>query len=209
MTVPLVTYNVLSSGLCEPNWFPRCRPADLHPAQRLPRVQRKLQAEIDRTGGRAVIALHEVSINWTGSLDIWFAARGYRLVSTQYGNAKSHYMGVGLAVPLAHFAIEAITVECPATAQPWTTARPGAKSLGDQKESHCPSASRVTTEGRSSDWIWVGGQLAFGGLAARLLVQRGLAAAVAGLWCLGFLLLGYLAGLAVRRQHSRACAVPS
>ena len=45
--VRVVSYNLLSSGLCEPSHFVHCDPADLHPPTRLARVLKKLKPECD------------------------------------------------------------------------------------------------------------------------------------------------------------------
>ena len=42
----VVTYNVLSSSLCEPTYFTHCAPEDLDPDNRYPRMLEKLEAEI-------------------------------------------------------------------------------------------------------------------------------------------------------------------
>ena len=57
----LVTYNVLSSSLCEPTYFTHCAPKDLDPDNRYKKLLVKLEAEI--TSG-AVIGLQEVSQKW-------------------------------------------------------------------------------------------------------------------------------------------------
>jgi hypothetical protein len=46
--VRVVTYNVLSSHLCEPNYYVKCDPADLDPPTRLDRVKRQLEPHVSR-----------------------------------------------------------------------------------------------------------------------------------------------------------------
>jgi len=69
----VVTYNVLSSSLCEPTYFTHCAPEDLDPDNRYPRMLKKLEAEIS---AGAVIGLQEVSQKWAGKLHVFFAERG-------------------------------------------------------------------------------------------------------------------------------------
>lgn len=94
--VRVVSYNLLSSGLCEPSHFVHCDPADLHPPTRLARVLKKLKPECDAC---AVLCLQEVSRTWAGALHTFFAARDYHFVPALYGSAFSDYMGVALAWP--------------------------------------------------------------------------------------------------------------
>jgi hypothetical protein len=69
----VVTYNVLSSSLCEASYFTHCAPEDLDPPTRLARVLAKLEPEV---AAGAVIALQEVSQKWAGDLHVFFAQRG-------------------------------------------------------------------------------------------------------------------------------------
>jgi 2',5'-phosphodiesterase len=95
-SVRIVTYNVLSSHLAEPDHFKHCQPSDLEPATRLRRIQQKLEAEIRR---RAIICLQEVSQLWAGPLHAFFQQRRYHFVTAPYGRPWNGYMGVGLAWP--------------------------------------------------------------------------------------------------------------
>jgi hypothetical protein len=92
---------------------------DLDPPTRLGRVLAKLQRQIDASGGRAIIALQEVSMKWVGPLDLWFTQRGYKFVASLYGNNRNDYMGVGMAYPVAAYTLMETDVSCPATAQRW------------------------------------------------------------------------------------------
>ena len=73
--IPFAQYNVLSSSLCEPTWYTESPAQDLPGEVRLPRVLAKLQAQIDASNGRVIIALQEVSMLWLGPLDAWFSER--------------------------------------------------------------------------------------------------------------------------------------
>lgn len=112
-------YNVLSSSLCDPSWYSQSAAEDLDPVNRLPRVQDKLQQQIILSDGKVIIALQEVSMAWLGPLDIWFHERGYKLVCSLYGNPKTDFMGVALAVPLAHYDVLETAVSCVGMAQQW------------------------------------------------------------------------------------------
>lgn len=112
-------YNVLSSSLCEPSWYTESAAEDLDPRNRLPRVQAKLQQQIILSDGKVIIALQEVSMAWVGPLDTWFAERGYKFLCSLYGNPKNDFMGVALAVPLAHYDVVETAVSCVAAAQNW------------------------------------------------------------------------------------------
>ena len=112
-------YNVLSSSLCEPSWYTESAAEYLDPRNRLPRVQTKLQQQIILSDGKVIIALQEVSMAWVGPLDTWFAERGYKFLCSLYGNPKNDFMGVALAVPLAHYDVVETAVSCVAAAQEW------------------------------------------------------------------------------------------
>ena len=103
----LVTYNVLSSSLCEPTYFTHCAPKDLDPDNRYKKLLVKLEAEI--TSG-AVIGLQEVSQKWAGRLHVFFTERGYHLVCSLYGKPFNGYMGIALAVPLGAYDVTKVDI---------------------------------------------------------------------------------------------------
>jgi len=115
----VVTYNVLSSHLCEPEHFTACDPSDLDPPMRLARVKEQLEPHV-KAG--AVIGLQEVSAQWVGELTPYFEERGYTFVSGLYGRHFNGYMGVALAWPSARYAAEA--VELPRVAETKTWPKP-------------------------------------------------------------------------------------
>jgi len=95
-TVRIVTYNILSSHLVDPNHFKYCRPIDLAPDTRFSLIQKKIGAETRR---HAIICLQEISQLWAGPLHAFFQQRHYHFVTAPYGDAQNGYMGVGLAWP--------------------------------------------------------------------------------------------------------------
>ncbi|KAH8046437.1 hypothetical protein JL720_16386 [Aureococcus anophagefferens] len=82
--VRVVTYNVLSSSLCEPGYFVK-RGEDLSPPNRLKRVAALLDAEVAKG---AVVCLQEVSRDWSGELHAYFADKGYQFSTGLYGPKK-------------------------------------------------------------------------------------------------------------------------
>jgi 2',5'-phosphodiesterase len=98
LNIRVVSYNVLSSHLCEPTYFSTLNPDHLLPANRLPAVLEKLDEEISRN---SLICLQEVSYDWAGSLHTHFANKGYHLVTGLYGRKFNGYMGVAVAFPTA------------------------------------------------------------------------------------------------------------
>jgi 2',5'-phosphodiesterase len=105
--VKVTTYNVLSSHLCEPEYFMACKPEFLDPKYRL--KQLKLRLDKETTDG-AIICLQEVSTLWAGALHAYFASKGYYFVNTAYGHRFNGYMGVGIAVPLSRYQIEDVDI---------------------------------------------------------------------------------------------------
>lgn len=106
-TVKITSYNVLSSNLCEPNYFQSCSPEYLAPQYRFNVLKEKLDSEVS---ARSVICLQEVSQNWNGSLHSYFSSKGYHLITAPYGNKFDGYMGVSIAVPLAEFDISDVDI---------------------------------------------------------------------------------------------------
>lgn len=94
--VRVVTYNLLSSSLCEPTYFVKNRPEDLNPLNRLDKIEKLLDAELSPS---TVVCLQEVSRDWAGKLHVFFAARDYQFATSLYGHRFNGYMGVGLAWP--------------------------------------------------------------------------------------------------------------
>jgi mRNA deadenylase 3'-5' endonuclease subunit Ccr4 len=98
LNIRVVSYNVLSSQLAQPNFYTSLNPDHLLAANRLPVVLKKLDEEISK---KAVICLQEISNDWAGCLHTHFANRGYHLVTGLYGKKFNGYMGVAIAWPTA------------------------------------------------------------------------------------------------------------
>mmetsp|Transcript_30861 Transcript_30861/g.99563 ORF Transcript_30861/g.99563 Transcript_30861/m.99563 type:complete len:377 (+) Transcript_30861:60-1190(+) len=92
----VVSYNVLSSGLCEPSYYVKSAAEDLAPETRLERVTKYLELE---TYQESVICLQEVSRDWAGPLQVFFAKRNYHFAASLYGHQHNNYMGVAMAWP--------------------------------------------------------------------------------------------------------------
>lgn len=133
----VVTYNILSSALASPEWFPFCDPANLESQTRLGRVVSKLKSEINR---RAIICLQEVSRDWSGKLHALFQQNGYSMIDSLYGIAISGYMGVCIAFPN----------------EKWTAVDVDISRVADTKHSWQETTKREwrsTTEVRAGDWL--------------------------------------------------------
>jgi mRNA deadenylase 3'-5' endonuclease subunit Ccr4 len=101
----IVSYNILSSELADPEYFTKCKPEHLHKSNRLPKILLKLQEEIDSSPDDtpAVFCLQEVSHAWATSLHVFFAERGYHMVTGLYGGKFNGYMGIATAYPTKSF----------------------------------------------------------------------------------------------------------
>jgi len=117
--VRIVSFNVLSSSLCEPDHYIACKPGDLDPPVRLARLKEQLEPHMS-VG--AVICLQEVSTLWVGELVPFFESRGYTIVTGNYGNKFNGYMGVSLAWPTARFTSEKVGVTRCADTKLWPKA---------------------------------------------------------------------------------------
>ena len=95
-TIRIVSYNILSSELSEPDHFKHCYSSDLDPDTRFRRMLQKIEAEIHQ---HAIICLQEISQLWAGPLHAFFQQRYYHFVTALYGGPWNGYMGVGLAWP--------------------------------------------------------------------------------------------------------------
>ena len=107
--VRVVSYNVLSSSLADPPYFPQCTASNLRASTRFRKLTRVLLDEMreddDINGGRgAVLCLQEVSRLWLGQLHVFMSKHDYQIVSSNYGSPQSGYMGVCIAYPKRHFA---------------------------------------------------------------------------------------------------------
>mmetsp|Transcript_8636 Transcript_8636/g.20795 ORF Transcript_8636/g.20795 Transcript_8636/m.20795 type:complete len:400 (+) Transcript_8636:81-1280(+) len=119
--VRVATYNVLSSHLCDATHFTRCAPEHLDPAARLPRVLAQLKVEMEQ---QSVIALQEISMDWTGQMHAFFAAEGYHFVTALYGRNFNGYMGVGLAWPTKEYEVIDTSIKRISETRAWPRGAP-------------------------------------------------------------------------------------
>lgn len=135
----IVSYNVLSSHLCEPDHFLKCEPADLDPSTRRQRVEELLRPHLEAD---AVICLQEMSVQWVGELTPYFERAGYTFVSGNYGNTFNGYMGCSLAWPTRRFEAEAVDIQRAADVKPWP------------KKERTPTPPRLVQTWRAIKRIW-------------------------------------------------------
>ena len=103
-SIRVVSYNILSSELAEPDYHTKCEPENLDASNRLPRILDKLGEEIDASSEiPLVFCLQEVSHEWATSLHVFFAEKGYHMVTGLYGRKFNGYMGIATAYPTKHF----------------------------------------------------------------------------------------------------------
>ena len=131
--VRVVSYNVLSSDLCEADWHVKCSPQNLNQKNRLVKVMDKLENEVQKD---AIICLQEVSTKWAGQLHSFFSERNYHMVHMGYGNKFDGYMGVAMAFPLKTFKLLKCRIERPSDLRRW----PSPPKLGFRKR----TVQRVT-----------------------------------------------------------------
>jgi mRNA deadenylase 3'-5' endonuclease subunit Ccr4 len=117
-SVRIVSYNILSSELADPEYFTKCDPHNLEASKRLPKILDKLQKEIDAfrkdkhdnndnnddpQRQPVVFCLQEVSHQWATALHVFFAERGYHMITGLYGKSFNGYMGIATAYPVQEF----------------------------------------------------------------------------------------------------------
>jgi len=120
--IRFVSYNILSRTLARQSYYPKCSRSALKSSSRLEKVKRKLDEHCSKDA-RAIIALQEVSLSWTGDLHVWFKKRGYTFVCSNYGSHFSDFMGCALAIPDDLYFVEEISIVKPTEhAQRWTFA---------------------------------------------------------------------------------------
>jgi len=108
----LVSYNLLSSHLAEPDYHTKCDPEHLSAEKRFPKIIAKLQEQLDNNNSNAdanaddtpvIFCLQEVSHDWAKQLHIFFANNGYHFITALYGRSFNGYMGIGTAYPLQYY----------------------------------------------------------------------------------------------------------
>ena len=121
--VRIVSYNVLSSSLCEADYHVKCAPGDLDEKARLRRVCALLAPEMDNS---AVICLQEVSTKWAGALHAQLSRKNYHMIYMGYGGKFDGYMGCALAFPAGKYTLEDCKMERVADLKRWPRlTRPG------------------------------------------------------------------------------------
>ena len=105
--VRVITYNVLSSHLRDPQRFTKCTEKALDPNGSYKKLIKRLEKEIaaNDAASSPIFCLQEVSRLWAGRLTAWFSSRGYSFVPSLYGREFNGYMGCAIAVPSASFEI--------------------------------------------------------------------------------------------------------
>ena len=105
--VRVITYNVLSSHLRDPQRFTKCTEKALDPNGSYKKLIKRLEKEIaaNDASSSPIFCLQEVSRLWAGRLTAWFSSRGYSFVPSLYGREFNGYMGCAIAVPSGSFEI--------------------------------------------------------------------------------------------------------
>ena len=98
----VISYNVLSSHLADPEYFSSCNAEYLSADFRFTQLCILLDREIAE---KSIICLQEVSAPWLARLHPFFTQYHYHVVSSNYGDKSSGYMGVVIAVPLESYQI--------------------------------------------------------------------------------------------------------
>jgi 2',5'-phosphodiesterase len=106
--IRVVSYNLLSSHLAQPSHHTKCSPEHLDASNRFPKILVKLQEQMDTHKNDedivpVVFCLQEVSHDWAKQLHVFFAERGYHLITALYGKRFNGYMGIATAYPTQHF----------------------------------------------------------------------------------------------------------
>ena len=94
--IRFATYNVLTPALATPNEHRRCRPSDLRDKVRFNRMTKKLQKEVDLS---AIIALQEVSHDWSARFKAFFEKNDYFYHGECYNIPVKGTRGIALAFP--------------------------------------------------------------------------------------------------------------
>jgi mRNA deadenylase 3'-5' endonuclease subunit Ccr4 len=110
MSIKVLTYNVLSHKLANTFNFPYTREEYLNDTNRLSLILDQLCEYIDN---EYIICLQEVSLTWSGILDIFFEKSKYTTSYISYHKIESDYMGVYTAIPTNKFYRECIVYSCP------------------------------------------------------------------------------------------------
>jgi len=120
-SIKIISYNILSSHLSEPDHYPMCSAEACSPQYRFALICRVLN---DETSKGTIICLQEVSALWAGWLHTFFSHRNYVFVSDLYGHKFNGYMGCGLAFPRDRFELQDMSLLCVAEQKKWFSERP-------------------------------------------------------------------------------------
>ena len=115
-TARVVSYNVLSSSLCEADYHVKCKPDDLDESARLRRLVDKLGPEMEKG---AIICLQEVSTKWAGTLHSHMSRSEYHMIHMGYGGKFDGYMGCAIAFPTSKYTLETCKIERVADLKRW------------------------------------------------------------------------------------------
>jgi len=96
MKIRIISYNILSSELVDPERYTFCTEDDLNSDRRYDEIEKVLRAEVHRN---SIICLQEVSLTWAARLQVFFNPLNYRVVKAQYSSRFSGYMGCFTAFP--------------------------------------------------------------------------------------------------------------
>lgn len=87
----VVSYNVLSPQLANPQFYPKCTPRALDATNRLALVEGQLRDWMERGH---IICLQEVTRAWADRFTVVAEELGYACVHAEYGTPRNGYMGV-------------------------------------------------------------------------------------------------------------------
>jgi len=140
MAAYVVSYNLLSQKLCQPEWYVHCASASIDPHKRRERLEKKLIPLLEEN---AVICLQELSASFAAHLVVLFERHGYHLVHDQYAGKSSGFMGVGIAYPRARYELQDAVIESP-TDERWVRE---SQAAANKRNDRLPS---IATDGRAT-----------------------------------------------------------
>lgn len=110
----IVTYNVLSPTYGKSHVAHD--PSDVDPSARYERILEKLKPHIER---KSIICLQEIGQSWTGPIISYFQQKNYVTIYSLYGEKKSDYFGVLIAIPNDTFELVDASIIRPADTKKW------------------------------------------------------------------------------------------
>jgi len=109
MEVTVLSYNVLSSFVCNPKEYPYCKKKHLDAAKRLNKLKTSVCKPMMKR--RAIIALQELSINWKASMLTFFQQNNYTMVASESSIGK--HFAYAFAFPNDVFELNKLCLEYP------------------------------------------------------------------------------------------------